>query len=441
MFIIFALLLLGLVLYLSLQHWLPQLLLSPHSIQTQLKKCSAHLSLHEWEEAKKELLPLLKKEKGGKETLLLHIQILRGTNHLEEALKEVSAASKKYPEELLFRLEEGKILVGLKRFQEALETFNVCAPILRTETDLIFYASAHLHSGHPHETLAILDPLLKITQNGEIYSLAADALAEKNLWQEALVLYKNALALGYQKHHIWIQIGHAQRYLGKREEAEKIFRTLLDKDSSDIEATLGLGATLQDRGSFHRALLTYQSVPAWNSQDTRLLKQAALCALHTKKYHFAEKYFKQVVETTPPTAEVYTLYGYSLECQEKWGEAEAHYLKMIHLFPQFPQGYLSLAWLYGAGVASFSSEQGLYFAHCSLKLKNSITAWEVLSACEARKGNFKKAYQIQESLSLSDEDRESRFFRQEALRSLRKNIPFDPLLLKHCSKRESLLEF
>ena len=387
---------------------------------------SKHALLGNWQEAREELLPVLESGKGGKEAALLEVQVLRGTKEWIKALNKAGEAASKYPEELHFRLEEGLILLQLNKPREALDAFKVCAPIMRGETDIIALAVALNQGGYPEQAFELLEPWVESTQNGELIALAGETFFERKQFQTAIDFYYYAFQLGHKTHHLFTQLAHAYRRLGNLAESEKIFRKLLEKDPSDLTATLGLGACMQERGHFQKALLIYQSSGAWESKDTALLQAAGLCSLYTQKYPFAERYFFELIQSSEPDVTLYSRYALAFEGQRKWQEAEQIYRKMTQIFPSNPLGYRALAWMFGVGLTrTVSEEQGIRHAHIALKLRNDAVSWEILSACEARMGNFERAYQIQMTLASQDEEKEARQRRQQALRNLRKNHPLD----------------
>lgn len=369
---------------------------------------------------------LQKKTKSASQKALSQIQVLRGTRQFEDALNQVAEAARRFPEELLFRMEEGLILLEMERPKEALEAFKVCTPIIRTESDVLALAAALNRAGHPTQAFELLEPWIYNTENGELYSLVGETYFERKQFQEAIRFYEHAFQLGHKTHHVFTQLAHAYRRLGNLAESEKIFRRLLEKNPADLIATLGLGMCMQERGHFQKALLIYQSSGAWEQKDTRLLREAGLCALRTKKYAYAEHYLLEVIQKIEPETSILASYALALENQHKWQEAEQVYLKLIQLFPSYPHGYRALGWMFGVGLSrTLSQEQGISFAHIALKLKNDPISWEILSACEARVGNFERAYYIQMTLVKQDESREARVRRQQALRNLRKHHPLD----------------
>ena len=423
MFIVFACLTLGIITLIALRDWSFSARRSSKSIQKSLKRISQFITLKKWDIALKELKPLIENSRGGKEAALFEIQILHGTGQLEEALSKIQEVTSRYPEELLFHLEEGLILQKQGKPQEALIAFQACSAILRNESDLLAYARALLESHYPQECLDVLTPYLEKSENGQLLALAADAFYELKNFPDAIHLYNQALSLRCVSHRSFNQLGHSYRRLGNLAAAEKIFRSLLDKDPADLEALLGIGACLQERGQHTKAFLIYQAGLSWN-RDLRLLHKAAYTALRTQRYRKAEEYFFEIMDAQELDSETMAYYGLCLESQKKWQEAEQNYLKLIEFFPTCHHGYRALAWLFGVGLSqTVSQTQGLHFAHRALKLQNDPISWEILSACAARSGAFDKAYQIQLSLAKHDKDPDTRNRRQQALRTLRKGMP------------------
>ncbi|MCC5832745.1 MAG: tetratricopeptide repeat protein [Chlamydiales bacterium] len=426
MFTAIALLTLASIAYLTIRDWIHTPRLSSKTIQKNIKAASQHVMLGNWQEASELLPPILASGRGGKEALCLEIQVLRGTRRLREALEKAVEAARLYPEELLFRMEEGLTLLEMERPKEALEAFRVCAPIMRGEGDLLALAAALNRAGHPTQAFDLLEPWIGKTRNGELFALVGETFFERKRFHEAVRFYRQAIELGHKTHQVTTQLAHAYRRLGNLAESEKIFRTLLEKNPADLTATLGLGMCLQERGHFHKALLIYQSSGVWEQKDPGLLKEAGLCALRIKKYGYAEHYLCEVIQKREPEASLYAHYALALENQNKWQEAEQVYLQLIKLFPSYPHGFRALAWMFGVGISqTLSPEQGINFAHIALKLKNDLTSWEILSACEARVGHYERAYYIQMSLVKKDESREARIRRQQALRNLRKHHPLE----------------
>ncbi len=454
MFILCGILTIASIIYIAFRHWVKSARLSALTIQQTLNKISEHISLEEWDVAASKLIPLLENRKGGRKAALFEIQILRQKKAYNEAYQKVQKAAREFPHDLIFSIEAGKLLLKLGQPQKALEILQKCSAIIRSESDVYAYASALLQSGYPGQAIEMLEPWLAQAMPsipdsteplwsdqsshlpgssgiGKLFSLAAWAHFELKDFAETINYYTKAIDLGFTSHKLLIQLGHAYRRFGNLQKAEELFKSLLEKDSMDIAALLGLGNCLQERGLYQRALLLYQSGKLWEQKDKRLLLQAGICALNIKKYPYAETYFYELLEIES-SPKVLAYLGYALEKQDKWPEAESSYRRVIETNPSDPNGYRALAWMFGVGLSTtLSQDEAINFAHIALNIAPEPLTWEILSACEARIGNFKRAYEIQEALSEGDEDRESRQRRQSALRKLRSEAPLNSSHVVH----------
>ncbi|MCH9611126.1 MAG: Beta-barrel assembly-enhancing protease [Chlamydiales bacterium] len=431
MFIVCAVVTISSIVYIAFRHWVKSARLSTISVQKTLGQISNHISLEEWDLATALLIPLLENKRGGKKAALFEIQILRQKKAYKEAQQKAIKARSHFPHELIFTLELGKILLKRGKAKEALKAFESCRAIMRSESDVYAYASALLQSGYPRQAIEMLQPWLVQTEVGKLFSLAAWAHFELKDFAQTIAYYTRAIELGFSSHKLLIQLGHAYRRFGNLAEAEELFKRLLEQDSMDIAALLGLGSCLQERGEHRRALHLYQSGPLWERKDSRLLLAAGICATNVSKYEFAEHYFNELaVKKASPKILAYL--GYAQEKQEKWEEAEKSYRRIIEEYPSNPNGYRALAWMFGVGMStSLSQDQAINYAHIALNIESNSITWEILSACEARIGNFKRAYEIQKALAANDQDRESRQRRQSAMRKLRSQTPLTPTCVIH----------
>lgn len=410
--------------FLAFREWVKCKHLSKRAVSKIFRQAEKEIALEQWAHAEQRLRSLYENGFAEKQTWLLYTKVLIKMHRYDEAFRWIAYGLHKYPEELSLKLEEAKTLVHLRRFPEALDAFEKSRSILKNEADFLLLAIAFFHLRKFEELLEVLHPFLEDTNNSKLLTLHADTLSELNRHEEAIPIYLAAIQLGEKSHHLCIQLAHAYRKIGDYQKAEALFRQILTKDPHDIPATLGWGACLEARNFYQKALLVYRSGKAWNRGETSLIKQAGKCALYVSDFVFAQQCFEYLLSKDFLTPEILSFFCYSLECQQKWEEAEQCYLKLIHQFPQYANGYLALAWLYGVGYScKMSHEQGLYWAHKGIELNPTPLAWEILSACEARGGNFNYALQIQEYLHATAIDKRDKARNQLAIKLLRGKIP------------------
>ncbi|MBT3394483.1 MAG: tetratricopeptide repeat protein [Waddliaceae bacterium] len=416
----------------SLRFWLLYRHRASHAISDALENAERLVALRDWDAADAVLSPLVAVEKGGFKTSLFYSQVLRGTKQWEKALSFLDKALINHPSHPSLLQERARVLMESGNYDEALKALNSRAPLLRNEDDFFDLASALFHNDKPFEAWDVLKNITETSRNGRLLALAGDCHFSWRGYDKALVLYLRSQECGWSNHHVLYRIGFCHKSLRHWDDAERCFSEIVRLDDSATDAVLGLGECFEAKGFFNKALILYRSVEAWNLGDANILHQAGICSVMTQQYDHGRLYLQAALKKGVRSPQLLAFLGYCLEQHRLWEDAEGVYLKLADAFPRHVSGYLSLAWLYGVGLSSsLSDDDGLAMAHQAVMLNSSPLSWEILSACEARAGNFTKAHHIQECLSSYAQDKDTRRRRQQAMRILRKKLP---LTEDHISK-------
>ncbi|MBS0622697.1 MAG: tetratricopeptide repeat protein [Verrucomicrobia bacterium] len=422
-------LLLGL---LSVFEWHKSRKLSAAALQRLHKRVSEHLSLHEYEAAARLVEKLRRKAPSDPTTQLLYIQQLRKSKRLDEALAVIEEALNADHTSLLVLREKGKILLTQGSNLEALSVLRKCRAVLHSEEDRLYLARAYYRCGEVESAWNAICDLVSGSENGKLLALAGDCCFSRESYEEALRFYSRASSFEQNNTQLLFRTGHCLRRLGHYREAEECFLAILQRDSRNISATLSLGACLEAQGLYTKALLVYQHGQAWELSDPRVLRQAGICAIHTERFEFGELYLKQAMELGGATPQLMGFLGYALERQAKWEEAQSVYLELTRRYPRHPAGYRGIAWLYGVGLSSaISADLARHMAQKSIEISSDKVSWEMLSAVEARSGNFTQAHHIQECLSQQEADEQTAMRHKRAMRELRAGRPLDETFVSH----------
>ncbi|MGM0439788.1 MAG: tetratricopeptide repeat protein [Chlamydiota bacterium] len=422
-FVPFIIILVGL---LVIYRWLMNRQLSGQIIHNTREKLSQLIAVGNWEEAEKELNVLLKHSPHHSKTTLLQSQVLRGTRQFSKACTIIEECLKKNPHDLCLLQERAKVLLDLGKPQLALESLKSCTPIIRTEDEILDLARALYQNSLVDEAWRQLQDFIMRTTNGRLLALAGDCRFQRQRYQEALILYQRAQDNSWSNLQILLRIGHCYRRLDKWFKAKQAFAQILQHDESDISAVIGFGECLENEGEYHKALSLYQAPAIWDQGSPYILRQAGICAAHNGQYSYAQLYLQEALNKGISSPQALAFLGYSLEHQKLWRQAEKVYVQLAEEYPSHPAGYLGLAWLYGVGLtSSLDAETGLSVAYRAVDVYSDPVSWELLSACEARAGNFDKAHTIQENLFSQTEDKTTRQRLQQAMRTLRKKRPLD----------------
>ena len=415
---------------LTLRMWFWGYLPGKLRVEEWQKAASQYIALGQWEAAFHKLRHLHRRRLGGVKTYVLYAQVLRGIQRPDEALSIIEEGLSSSPDHLDLIHQKGKVLLDLGRAPEALDHLSRCHPIFHGEEDHLDYASALYRAGHIEEAWGQIASFVSHSLNGRLFALAADIYYHWKQYNRALRYYFRAQYCGWKTHPMMVRTGFCLFHCGKLDAAERIFHKLLVYDSSDVASTLGLGAVLEAKRLWGQALVVYQGGKCWESCHGKVLRQAGLCALMTKQWRFAELYFKAAIDHGEDSPKTLSYLAYCLECQRQWSAAEKVYKLIIEKHPDHVAGYRGVAWLFGVGLSNtVDAEMGLAMARQAIKRTPDAVSWELLSACEARAGNFTRAHDIQEKLSCYSVDETTRKRRASAMRTLRRGQPLDENLV------------
>ena len=418
---LFALVLFAL---LALFIWAKRRYPSKQTLNTLLQDVSQKVAITQYDAALKQLKPLIQNHPKNEGVIVLHAQILRGTRELTAARAVLDEAIRSHPDSLRLVYERGRTALEQGVNEQALQDFQACSRIMRDENAALDLATALARTDRLSEAWEAVEPYAMESSNGRLLALAGDCQFHNKNYQLALGFYQQAQHYGWSNQQILARTGYCLKEAGNLLEAERFFRSILAYDSSDLTATLGLGSCLESRGQFDRALMIYQGGQAWDDGDPLILRQAGLCAVYSKRYAFGELYLSEAVQRGAGSPQALAFLGLCFEAQEKWEQAEKVYLELTETYPDHVAGYRALAWLYGVGLTqSLSSEQGLMVADRALQMMPDAIGWELVSACEARAGNFTKAHSIHEHLTQQAKDKPTQRRRRQAMRALRKKVP------------------
>ncbi|BAE80860.1 conserved hypothetical protein [Chlamydia felis Fe/C-56] len=400
-----------------------------------------HLSmeLKEWSVAEQKLLPILKKRCYRHQCLFDYMRILRGLNRFDEVEKLLAEARKLNLRGPQFLLEIAYKAYRYGAYKESCQAFSLIPKDRFEEQDAAKYASALVHVGHLDAACSIIEPWISPLSHQETYITVGDIYFASKRYQDAIEFYNRAYALGPCPVKVIYNLAHSSRICSNYLEAGKLFRKLLSEPNYREESLFNIGLCEQKQGRSRKALLIYQSSDLWSRGDALLMKHAALAAMDQSDHHLAE-YCWNLAFQCSAYAEDWQCgvsYGFSLCCLKKYSDAEKIYLKVVQKYPDCPAACKALAWLSGVGYASIvTAEAGLEYAKKALQFKHSPEILELLSACEARSGNFDAAYEIQAFLSAHDISLEQKRRRSQIMRNLRRKLPLNP---QHIVEVDTLL--
>lgn len=404
-----------------------------------MREVRLSIELKEWAVAEQKLLTIFTKRSYRRQCLFDYMCILRAMHRFDEVEKLLAEASKLRLHEPRFFLEIAYKAYRHGAYKECCQAFSLVSQNMLKEQDSAKYALALARVGELEVACAVIEPWISPLSHQETYMTVGDIYFLSKRYQDAIEFYRRAQALGSCPLEIVYHFAHSLRICGEYAEAGKLFRKLLVAPMYKEEALFNIGLCEQKQGRSRQALLIYQSSELWARGDALLMKHAALAAMDQQNYDLAAYCWCLAFQcsTYAEDWQCNTHYGFSLCRLKKYADAEKVYVKVLQKFPDCLIAYKALAWLSGVGYASvISADLGLEYAKKALQLHHSSQTLELLSACEARLGNFDAAYEIQSFLSGQDVSLSQKKRRTQILRNLRQKLP---LGCQHILETEALL--
>ncbi|MEH2287939.1 tetratricopeptide repeat protein [Nostoc sp.] len=141
------------------------------------------------------------------------------------------------------------------------------------------------------------------------------------------------------------QQGSAAQTAYKFSEAEAIWYRVLQIDSKNANAYVGLGRALGSQGKYDEALAAFQKAIQLDPNNANAYGGLVRALGDQGKYDEALAAFQKAIQLDPENAYAYGGLGYMLVNQGKYDEAIAAYQKAIQLDPKYANAYISLGYV------------------------------------------------------------------------------------------------
>ena len=298
--------------------------------------------------------------------------------HLEEAERQATNLSKRFPEHPFAWKMLGAVCGRAGRHTEAIEAnrrvlaidqqdfealsnlgsaLKQCGDLAEAEmylkkaTELSPRAAeAHYNLGACYaaqgkNTLAEASYLDAIREDDRLHSAHFNlgvVLQNLGRYEEAEASYKQATKLRPDYEAAFAGLGTLQSLMRKLEESRANFERAIEIKADFPEAFLGLGVTLKLLGHFDEAEIAFKK--ALDLRSNYAEASANLGNLYNEKGNLksAAKYFEAAVKIKPDFAEALCNYGSVLRQLNRLQEAEASYRKSLEIKPEFPDALNNL---------------------------------------------------------------------------------------------------
>jgi protein O-GlcNAc transferase len=130
-----------------------------------------------------------------------------------------------------------------------------------------------------------------------------------------------------------IQLAHDHHLAGNLEQAEDIYKEILNVQRDNADVYNDLGNLLQEQGKLVEAIHCYQKATQINPDFAGAYYNLAETLQDMGRLDEASGYYKKVIELNPDFAGAYYNLGFILQEKRQFDEAMANYLKVLKLTP------------------------------------------------------------------------------------------------------------
>jgi len=238
----------------------------------------------------------------------------------------------------LYHSNLGLALAGLKRFAEAIESYDR-ALSLRPDNAEVRYSrgNALLALGRPREALDAYErALLAKPDHVEALCNRGAALAALGRSDEALASYDRALAVAPDFSEAFSNRGNALKALGRLDDALASYDRALTAQPGDAQALFNRGVTLHELKRFEEALASYDEALAASPDHAEALSNRGDALRELGRLQDALLSYDRALAVRPDYAEALSNRGNVLKLQRRFVDALASYDAALRLRPDYP---------------------------------------------------------------------------------------------------------
>jgi tetratricopeptide (TPR) repeat protein len=236
--------------------------------------------------------------------------LLSKTEDLAGACEAWQQVSHLLPHYVQAYCQTGLLLVLQKRYDEAVQSFNLA---LRLEPDSFTaiegLANTLAHQGKNQEAVALYDKVLRIKPN-------------------------------YSPTHI--SLGLALKALGRTQEAEAQFRQATQSPVNTAASFQSLGKVCFDQGWMEEAVANFTKALRLDPTDAAIHVNLGMALASLRRYPEAQKHYAEAVRLNPTLAEAHFRLGFELGRQGKDAEALSHFAEALRLKPDLKEARVNL---------------------------------------------------------------------------------------------------
>ena len=238
----------------------------------------------------------------------------------------------------LYHSNHGLALAGLKRFADAIESYD-CALSLRPDNAEVRYnrGNALLALGRPLDALEAYERALRARPDHvEALCNRGAALAALGRNDEALASYERTLAVAPDFGEALSNRGNALKALGRLDDALESYDRALRARPDDAPALFNRGVTLHEMKRFEEALASYDGALALRADHAEALSNRGDALRELGRLQDALLSYDRALAVRPDYAEALSNRGNVLKLLRRFDDALASYDAALRQRPGYP---------------------------------------------------------------------------------------------------------
>ncbi len=238
-------------------------------------------------------------------------------------------------------------------------------------------------------------------------------------WRDAATLFTHTVEVAGPSMVTYNNLGLAQKTLGNRAEAERLFRTAAQRWPQYIEPHGNLANLLADQGRYEEAVSEYQTVLRLQPGDRRSPHRLGIALSHLGRMAEAEACFREALrrQIPDPVAANCNL-ATTLQQMGKIEEAMHYYRETVRLQPEISETWNNMAWNNMAWIRAThpnprfrNGSEAIEFGRHAVAGGRNVSNLDTLAAAYAEASRFSEALAtIREALAMPRDAESKAFF-------------------------------
>jgi tetratricopeptide (TPR) repeat protein len=270
---------------------------------------------------------------------------LIATKRLEDAEGIFLSILEKEPRDIRALLGLANLARDRRQWQIALDYFQKAAAVRPDEISIQMETANMLRAlGRLDQAAAKCIRILeKSPENAGVLMTAGYIERQQRKYDVALKYFRTAGSIDPSNLKIQLEIANALRELDRLEDAEIIFRAVLEKQPDQVAALLGLGSIARHRSDFDLALAHFRAASAADPSNIRVQVEIANTLRELMRLDEAEAACEQALSQSPNDVWILLCLGYIDRERADWSGALAHFQAAGNADPSNLKAQLELA--------------------------------------------------------------------------------------------------